>query len=397
VTEVSSGSPATPNEAQRPLRVVFTMPLGERYGGSETFLWTFLRHLDRSRVQPLVVFLQDGGLVDEIAGLGVPTQVLDAGRMRNIARLAVVIYRLARVLRRFGPDLVVSWDAQPHIYSAPAAIISGAAPRLMWWQHAVPQAPSLLAPATVTSLATALPARSIGASSWTSARGQGQFRPRRRMVVVHPGIEAPAAAPPQRLDAARRRLGIEPSRRVVGVVGRLQGWKGQHRVLEAVSELRRQGVDAHALVVGGTVYDAPPDYERALRAMAIRPDLRGAVSFTGQVRDVSVYLGLMDALVNASTREPFGIVLIEAMALGVPVIAGNDGGPAEIVEDGRSGLLVDLDDGDRQLVAALARLFADRSLSARLGDGGRRRFLTHFGAERMAERLTGELELVARS
>jgi len=394
---VSNDSPRTGNERRLPLRVVFTMPLGERYGGSETFLWTFLRHVDRARVLPMVVFLQKGGLVDEVAALGVSTQVLDAGRLRDVARFASVIYRLACVLRRCRPDLVVSWDAKPHIYSAPATMMSGATPRLMWWQHAVPEEPSLVRPAAFTRLATALPARAIGASSWISARGQARFRPRRPMVVVHPGIEAPTPAPPRMLDAARRRLGIPPSRTVVGVVGRLQGWKGQHRVLEAVSELRRQGVDAHALVVGGTVYGAPPDYERALRAMAKRTDLRGAVSFTGQVRNVSDYLGLMHVLVNASTREPFGIVLIEAMALGIPVIAGNDGGPAEIIEDGRSGLLVDLDDGDGQLVQALARLFADPSLSARLGEGGRRRFGSHFGAERMAERLTVELELVARS
>lgn len=101
-----------------------------------------------------------------------------------------------------------------------------------------------------------------------------------------------------------------------------------------------------------------------------------------------------DIVVVPSRYEPFGLVALEAMAAGAPVIASRAGGLAEIVEDGRSGLLVAPGDV-RQFAAAIARLAADPDLHRRLGTAGQRRALDGFGWARIAERTTDAYRAVA--
>jgi glycosyltransferase involved in cell wall biosynthesis len=119
----------------------------------------------------------------------------------------------------------------------------------------------------------------------------------------------------------RNRLGIPAGRVVIGIVGRLQPWKGQHRFLRAVAALRARGHNIHGLVVGGNAYGLSPGYQEWLHKFAHDLRIENDVTFTGHVSDAGPYLQLMDVSVNASIGEPFGIVLLEAMALSVPVVA----------------------------------------------------------------------------
>jgi glycosyltransferase involved in cell wall biosynthesis len=119
--------------------------------------------------------------------------------------------------------------------------------------------------------------------------------------------------------------------------------------------------------------------------------LADSVTFTGQVPDAAAYMQLMDIAVNASDHEPFGIVVLEAMAQEVPVVAVAAGGPAEIVEDGVSGLLT-THAGPEPFADAFERLIVSPELRRRLADGGRQRFEERFTTARMVEELTAALE-----
>ena len=354
------------------MRVVVVVPWGARLGGAETMLWTFLRHVDRARVDPLVVFLQPGPFEGEVARLGFRTAVVPAGRLREAHRFARVVVRLARTVRSERADLVLAWSPKTHLDAAPAALV--ARRPVVWWQHGIPRGGWL------DRAATLLPARAVGCSSVASAAAQASLRPRRRCFVVHPGVDEPS------VPAVERR-GERP---VVGVVGRLQPWKRQHLVLEAVAAVRRRGLDVDALVVGGDAYDLSPEYGPELRRLAARLGIEGAVTFTGQVEDPAPYLARMDVVVSAAAEEPFGIAVVEALALGRPVVAFAGGGPAEIVEHERSGLLVS--GGAAELAGALERALRDDVLRGRLAAGARARYEQRFTAERMTEELTRRLE-----
>ncbi|MFL5868076.1 MAG: glycosyltransferase family 4 protein, partial [Thermoleophilaceae bacterium] len=275
----------------------------------------------------------------------------------------------------------VNWFTKSQIYAAPAAMLAGMRERLVWFQHTLPGGTNLDRPAT------ALPAKAVVATSEAGARAQERIRPRRPTRVVLPGIEPPGVTAPEELAALRARLGIPPERRVVGVVGRLQPWKQQHRAVEAVDRLRGEGQDVHGLLVGGNAYDVAPEYEPELKRLVADSGLQDAVTFTGHVDDAHPYMQLMDVLLNTSSNEPFGIVLLEAMALGVPAVAFDaEGGPPEILDHGRCGLLAHPDD-PADLARQTARLLDDERLRTGLVQRARERFRERFTAERMVESL----------
>jgi glycosyltransferase involved in cell wall biosynthesis len=336
--------------------ILIVAPWGSRDGGAEEGLWTILRNLDRTVLEPEVGFLAPGPFADEVAALGIRTFVIHSGRLRNPIAYVTTVMRLAELIRRRKPDVVLSWSAKVHVYQGVAATIVGRRRRAVWWQQGLPSGHWL------DRLASLIPAKAIGCWSHASELAQSDQRPSRPTFVVHPGIELPRPEPIERAD-----LGIVDDAWVVGIVGRLQPWKGQHRVIRAVAELRSVGVPAAALIVGGVAYGLSSDYERQLRRLARDLEVEEHVFFTGQVRDATPYYGLMDVFVNASDAEPFGIVLVEAMAAGLPVVAYARAGPIEIIDDGMTGLLI----GENDLLTTLRRLFDDPALATRLRGNAR--------------------------
>lgn len=355
------------------MRVVFTSTFGERMGGAENMLMTFLRHADRARIEPAVVFFEDGPWAAEVRALGIDAVVLPTGRFREPHRGAAAIARLAKELRRRRPALVVNWFTRAQLYGAAAAVLAGLGGRVVWWQHGVVGDDLWL-----DRGATALPARAIGTSSRANAAAQARLRPRRRTFAVHPGVEAPRPS--------REPLEIPDDAFVVGTVGRLQPWKAQHTLIEAIADS-----DVQALIVGGDAHDLAPDYGPWLRRRAEELGVADRVTFTGHTESVGGYLSAMDAFVSTSPTEPFGMALVEAMALGLPVIAVDAPGPREIVDPERSGLIVE----PAGLAGAIDRLVGDAELRSRLAAGARERYRAAFTPERMCAALTARLEELA--
>jgi glycosyltransferase involved in cell wall biosynthesis len=235
--------------------------------------------------------------------------------------------------------------------------------------------------------ATFLPAIAVGCSSHAAASEQGRMFPRRSTFVAAPGTHEPQRASAPVLSE------LAPGVPVVGIVGRLQPWKGQHRLLAAQALLRERGHELHLVIVGGDAYGLSADYAASLPALIGELGLGGRVTMTGQVPDPGPYIERMDILVNASDDEPFGIVLLEGMAREVAVVAIDSGGPREIIEDRRSGLLARSGEPS-DLADTLGELLASPELRRNLARSGRERFLREFTDEAMRERFFASLERV---
>ena len=365
-----------------PIRVLIVAPWAERAGGAEEMLFTILRNLDRKAIEPEVGFLSSGPFIDEIRRLGISVWSMPSSRLRDPMASGRTVRGLSRMLRRGRYDVALAWSAKVHLYLGLAALMARRNVSIAWWQHSIPTGQWM------DRLATLIPADAIGCSSRAGEQAQSRLFPRRTTFVVYPGVELTAEG--QRLT--RERVGVDDNAWVVGSVGRLQRWKGQDKVIRAVAELRGAGIDAEALIVGGTAFGFAVAYERELHDLSESLGIAGSVTFTGEVADATPYYPLMDVAVNASTAEPFGIAVVEAMAAGRPVVAFSGGGPDEIIKDGESGILV----AENQLVGALTRLYADPERLAALGHAARKR-ARRFDAASSSARFVVEMERLVLS
>jgi glycosyltransferase involved in cell wall biosynthesis len=364
------------------MRIVITLPWGQRLGGAEAMLQAVLDGAHESGHELELVFLQAGPWPQELAGAGFRVEVIEAGQLRQVHRWLATVRRLAAILRARKPDLLLNWSAKTQLYGAPAAVLAGMSTRVLWWQQGIPDGYWL------DRCATLLPARAVGCYSQSAARAQGRLRPRRETFVVAAGAPVPH---PNGHPSPRPATKDLP---VVGLVGRLQPWKGQDRLLRAQAILHERGHDVQLMIVGGDAYGLSPEYAESLPLLAGRLGLAGAVTLTGQVPDAAPYIGQMDVLVNASDPEPFGIVLLEGMAQGVPVVAVDSGGPAEFIEDGQTGVLARSGE-PAALADALETLLVSPGLRLAIGRAGRERFLREFTDVALRERFFRRLEGLA--
>ncbi len=345
-------------------RVLVVMPLGAALGGGEQMLRQLLRSCDPDAVEWTVVFLRDGPLVEEMRAHAT-VHVVDAGRFRDLGRRTAAIRRIAAIARACNAELVFGWMVAGQAMAGPAALLAGL-PNA-WYQVGTPR------PDWLDRFATFWPTRGVIALSRDGVAAQSRIWPHRRVHLVYPGVSLDAieAVRAEPIEAVRRRLGLPIDRPVVGVVGRLQRWKGIHVYLDAIAAARRSVPTLQGVVVGGP-HETEPEYPGELRAQAVRLGIGDAVTFAGFQSNAVEWMHAMDAVVHASDHEPFGIVVVEAMALGKPVVAGAGGGPAEIITDGENGRLVPFGDS-AGIAAAVMRLLSDPDGARTIGDAARHR------------------------
>jgi glycosyltransferase involved in cell wall biosynthesis len=215
----------------------------------------------------------------------------------------------------------------------------------------------------------------------------------RRFVTIYDGVDVARFATGGGASV-RRELGVPAEAPCIGIVGHVQGWKGQLLVAEAVARARRRIPDLYCLIVGG-VHRLGAEYAERLKERVAAPDLAGHVMLGGARRDVAACMDAMDVVVHASDREPFGRVLLEAMAATRPVIAPREGGPLEIVTDGETGVLVPPRDADA-LANAIVSLFEDPGRRTAMARAARAHVAARFDIRQHAQAVEAVLEDVLR-
>ncbi|MFI5776502.1 glycosyltransferase family 4 protein [Nocardia sp. NPDC051570] len=327
----------------------------------------------RGPLDPVLVYTADGPMVERTRTRGIETRVLrndfDSRAMTiqkaDPRRLLAGALALARIGWTLGATVRELEGAVLIAQSTKALLMGAVAARrarvpLIWQVHdriAADYFGRRLAP--LIRLLGWLLAHGYLANSQTTLATLHTWR--RPAAVAYPGLEPRPPGP-------RRPAQRPPADTVVAMVGRLAPWKGQDLFLRAIAETKT--VPRQILLIGGTFFDEQP-YRAELERLAA--ELALPVTFTGHVDDPEDYLREADILVHCSVLpEPFGQVVAEGMRAGCAVIATRPGGPAEIVEPGHSGLLVDA--GDRaRLTAALDTLIENPELRAKLADAAQLR------------------------
>jgi len=189
-------------------------------------------------------------------------------------------------------------------------------------------------------------------------------------------------------SALRRRWGTREEECAIGILGRIKlGRKGHETLVRAAKALLDRGASNFRVIVLGATFPGNEEHETRLRRLTGDLALGDRIVFAGEMDDPRPAYAALDIVVLASARpEPFGGVVIEAMAMGKPVVGTAFGGTVEQIADGVSGFLVPPSDPDA-MADALARLLADPPLRARMGAAGKKRFEERFAFAGMYRRL----------
>lgn len=383
-----------------PIRVLHLDHTAKLSGG-EIALVRMLEAIDRSLVDPTVVLAEDGPLRGALESIGIPVEILAlSDRVRDVRKDAVGLgsfgklnavgeflaysRRLAAYARSHRFDII-------HTNSLKADFYGGLAGRLasipVVWHMRDHIDASYLPSAAVTMVrvgARFLP-RAVVANSASTLRQllpETNGKDTARTRVVHGGIDPPGGGdwpsePPQR--------SVNPVPRI-GMVGRIARWKGQHVMLEAAQKVRDRGVDARWIVVGTALF-GEEDYESDLHRQTVERGLANEIEWVGFSNQVAAQMRTFDVFVHTSiSPEPFGQVVIEAMAEGVPVIGADAGGVREILVDGETGILTPPGDADA-LAEAVLMLLANPEKARSMGRAGYHRMATTFTARRTAENM----------
>lgn len=358
-------------------------------GGSERYLELLLAALDRAFVDR-VVFLEDGPAVARLQGLGHPVRVVPAGRRAGLVAGAA---RLRRELRGRRPDVV-------HANGVKAALVAGLGLAgtgipVLWVKHdfSWDGRPARLVARGCGEV--------VGVSEAVLHTLRDGTRGRRapKLTVVPNGIPEPEA------DAARgrealRALGAGDGDGVVLLLGRLHPAKGQIELVEAAPSLLAQAPGARIVLAGGEDPHQPA-YARRVRARVSELGLGEQVLLAGHRQDALDLIAAARAVVVPSVRdeqgmgrEGFGLVGVEALALGTPVAGYADGALPEVLGD--AAALVSPGDRDA-LAAAITRLLTDGPWREGLARRGRRRFEERYRIERTAAAMAERYRALARS
>lgn len=347
-------------------------------GGAERVLQHLILHLDRDRFQPRLYCLRGLGPVGEaLVDAGIPARTgLGPGR----PPMPWVPLRLARLFRRDGVDVLYCLDhTNAVVVGALAAGLGGRLPLLMpvhttgqWGRDSIPRPMRMVAGRITRILAIAETQKQY----LTDHEGLCP----RRISVIRNGI------PPLDPDAlpspadARRAIGIAPDEGpVVGILAMLRPEKAHENFLTAARRVLERLPGAVFVIIGGGARQA--ELEALARHLGIAPRAK----FLGMRRDVPHILPALDLSVLASHPrvETLPLSQMEAMSLGIPVVATRVGALHELVTDGVEGRLVPPGDPDA-LAAGMLAVLADPEALARAGQAARRRVLAEFTAERMA-------------
>ncbi len=201
--------------------------------------------------------------------------------------------------------------------------------------------------------------------------------------VLYPGIDLqefdPARYDLEARTRLRRELGVPPDAPLVGIIGNLNPLKGHTYFIQAAQWIKETVTNAKFLVVGRKL-NTDPGYADRMQRLAVRCGLKDDLIFAGFREDAAAMLSLLDVFVLSSIRESCPNVVLEAMAMEVPVVATDVGAVSELVLDGRTGLVVPPRDAEALAAAVLTCLTMPKEQVRSLGAAARKRIADSFDA-----------------
>jgi glycosyltransferase involved in cell wall biosynthesis len=350
-------------------------------GGGETSLLTLVEQLDPGQYRPHLLVSSEGQLSERWRAHGwqvhvMPWRGATTYFIPSLWMQFPIAHRIERLVREQDIHLIHSdYHSLPFALSA-ARRVGIACVWTCWgwwfkpkhWQRTFFRQPD-----------------ATFAASWAirdGFLGTPPFMPPEHITVIPPGVDIQRFHPGVDGSSVRAEAGIAVDAPVVALIARFQDVKG-HDVFQAMARRVAEALPEARFIVAGenTQTSADDDYKRRILETArTDPLLRERLVYLGYRADAERVIAAADVVVCSSDFESYGMVNVEAMASGKPVVSTRRGGPSETVVYGETGYLVDPRD-DAALAQHVITLLRDPALRARMGAAGRARVEAHFSAE----------------
>lgn len=345
-------------------------------GGAET-VYTTLADKTRAYGYDSVAVVRGPGWVhDELQRRGVPTVILEAKGSFNWRFLREIM----TLIRRRNVMLIQSHLLGANVYSALAGWLTGV-PVVGTFHGMVDINPNERFRRMKLWLMDRGIHRFVAVSrSLADAIEEQRLLNPAKTEIIYNGVDLDRYSKARSSDL-RQQLQIPDTATVIGCLGNIRPAKAYDVLIQAISELRVDFPGIYVIVAG----HQKPALMAELASQMAELDVGSHFHFIGFHEDGAAFLSELDIFVLCSTSEGFSISTVEAMAAGLPVLATRCGGPEEIIEDGRDGLLVEAGSADA-LADGMRRLLTDHDLCSRLSGAGKRKAAEKFSEQSMLQK-----------
>lgn len=396
-----------------------------RVGGAEMSMLEMLEHLDRDRYVPIVACPPGGMLSDRLDGLDVHVERCNITRFKRnesvfkravgLLRYIAAVYVLSRIVARHGIGIIHANSTNAQLYGGVVAALC----RISSIWHVRDLVPLGIVGRILYRLSTRIvvPSEAVqreieGYRGRRDRSGSGRISVKRdasagggaatggtmpgKVFKIHSGIDMDRwrggkAECDEAGASFRTKLGVDSGALLVGMVAQFVEWKGHRHFIEAARRVDAAVPESVFIIVGEDLYGDDPRYGEELRRLSREMGIQQKTVFTGYVDDIVPVMRDLDLLVLPSSGEPFGRVIVEAMAAGKAVISTDTGGPPEIIQHGVTGLLVA--PGDPGAIAdAIISLLRDPELRNKMGEAGRKRAGEHFDIKKCVREIEAVYE-----
>jgi glycosyltransferase involved in cell wall biosynthesis len=351
---------------------------GGEIGGAEELVFTLLKQTDPSRYEVHLVCLCPGPFADLVAREGFPTLTIPMRNRMDLSKIKAV----RNYINEHQIDLVHTHGVRANLIGRPAArrenipIVTTFHSMLRYdydapWKVAMAQ--------FLTRAGNHYTNRFIAISHAIKEDLLAMHIPANKIQVIHSGLDVSKFTSQQKPDEIRRQFNLDSDRLTFTMVARFHPVKGHRYFLQAARQLLDAGIKAQFLFIGEGFYR--PEVEAQVKNLG----LDSVVHMPGYYRQVEDVYRVSDVICVPSLMEGLGLVILEGMYFGVPVIASSVGGILELIEDGKSGILIPPADTEA-LYKAMYKLAVDQDLAQALAQEGKER-VKQFTIENMTRQV----------
>lgn len=379
------------------MKKILYLHAGAEMYGADKVLLDLLKNLDKTQFSPYVILPTQGVLVDELKKNGIPVQVMPYPIMRrkyfNISGVFNYIFNFFKFSQR-----LINFSKKNRIniiHTNTAAVLEGCyvSKRLripqLWSIHEIIVSPQLMYKLTskiISRYSAATITDSIAVKKHLEKSGYFNAK---QPKVIYNGVDSNRFKPSNNSEYLYTEWNIPRDAKIIGMMGRVNSWKGQHDFLKAAEIVMQKDSSVYTVMVG-SAFAGEEWREEQLKNEINNSLYKDRIVFVGYRTDSEAIYKLLDVFVLPSTRpDPLPTVVLEAMATGKPIVGYRHGGVCEMVKDGYNGLLADVG-VPRDLAKKIEHILTNPALRKSMGDRSRNRLLEKFSLESYISNYSGE-------